>query len=324
MERIRLGRTGVEVSAISLGTWAHGGPNTNGDWSVGWSGHDEAAAGAALRRAHEVGIRHWDCADVYGSGRAEELIGTVWGDVPRDDIFLASKFGWDKGPHDHFYDPEYVAAQLEGSLRRMRTDRIDLFYLHHCDFGPDDGALDGALDVLVRAREAGKIRFIGLSDWDDTKIARLAPRVQPDVVQGYRNLCHDTYASSGLQAWVEEHDAGAVFFSPLRHGLLLGKYIAPPGFGRGDFRENVEAFEDAALLDRLRALREEVTARLGDGTGAMVRALAMSLLADAAGTCALVGMRTPAQVDDAAAACRRLDRDDADWLRAAYAAIGEV
>ncbi len=83
MDIIRLGRTDQQVSAISFGTWPHGGLNKSGEVSVGWSGHDPEAARAALVRAHEVGICHWDTADVYGDGRAEELIGAIWGDVPR-------------------------------------------------------------------------------------------------------------------------------------------------------------------------------------------------------------------------------------------------
>ena len=93
MRRIRLGRTDTEVSSISVGTWGHGGARSVGGRPVGWSGHDDRQAAAALRRAYELGLNHWDTADVYGNGQAESLIGALWGDIPRDDIFLASKVG---------------------------------------------------------------------------------------------------------------------------------------------------------------------------------------------------------------------------------------
>ncbi|MFQ5350475.1 MAG: aldo/keto reductase, partial [Thermoanaerobaculia bacterium] len=102
MRRVRLGRTGVEVSAIACGTWAHGGPKKVGGMEVGWAGQDDGRAIDALMAAYECGITHWDTADVYGDGHAERLIGGLWDRVPRDEIFLASKVGWDPGSYGHF------------------------------------------------------------------------------------------------------------------------------------------------------------------------------------------------------------------------------
>ena len=98
MRVLRFGRTNAVVSAIALGTWGHGGPNTNEGVSVGWSGHDDTEAKQAIVTAFKSGITHWDTADAYGDGHAEKLIGEMWSDVPRREIFLASKVGWIKGP----------------------------------------------------------------------------------------------------------------------------------------------------------------------------------------------------------------------------------
>src|SRR5438552_9662854 len=235
MRTIRLGRTNVHVPVISLGTWGHGGPNTNEGASVGWTGHDDRLAKEALVEAHRRGITHWDTADAYGAGHAEALIGQAFaaGDVPRGEIFLASKFGWVKGPSGHWYDPAFMRSQCEASLRNMRTDVIDLYYFHHCDFGPNDEYFHDALAMMRKLRTEGKIRFIGLSDWDARKIVRFIDRVDPDVVQPYRNVIDDEYESSGLKTYVAKHDLGVAFFSPLMHGLLLGKYDAPTQFPEG-------------------------------------------------------------------------------------------
>ena len=325
MNQIRLGRTGVEVPFVSLGTWSHGGPSSIDDRAIGWSGYDAGAQQASLRAAWEAGITHWDTADVYGGGRSEELIGGMWArGVPRQDLFLASKVGWAAGPHDHYYEPSWVRHQLEGSLRRLRTDYLDLYYLHHCHFGPDDRYLDGALEVIRRAQEQGLLRFVGLSDWNSAAVVRVVARVDPDVIQPYRSVVHDTYASSGLKAWVEAHDVGLAFFSPLRHGLLLGKYEAPTEFGPGDFRDGDDWFRDAEILERLRGKRRQLEARFGSGTGPVLRALVQALGADAPTACVLLGQRSPAQVSTAAAAGVELDGADAASVRALFADLAEL
>jgi aryl-alcohol dehydrogenase-like predicted oxidoreductase len=189
MRMIRFGRTNAQVPAISLGTWGHGGPHVNNGASVGWTGHDDRAAKGAIVAAYRSGITHWDTADAYGNGHAEQLIGEVFAEgVPRNEIFLATKFGWVKGPHDHFYDAGFMREQCERSLRLMNTEVIDLYYFHHCDFGPNDEYFDDALATMRKLRDEGKVRFIGLSDWDARKIMRFIERVDPDVVQPFRNL----------------------------------------------------------------------------------------------------------------------------------------
>lgn len=316
MKTIRFGRTESEVSRIGFGTWPHSGPMYDGKLPVGWAGHDDRLAVEALVRAHELGMRHWDTADVYGG--SEPLIGSLWGRVKREETFLASKIGWDAGPFDHYYHPEQIRRQLERSLKSLRTSWIDLYYLHHCDFGSNDEYLEDAIACLDRFKEEGKIRFIGLSDWSSGRIAKYAPRVNPDVVQPFRNLLDDEYEASGLKRWVETNDAGVAFFAPLKHGLLLGKYEAPTSFEDGDQRARVAGFQDQALLDHLRACRRAVEERFAGHPQPVFRALLGTLLADAPTGCVLVGLRNPAQVEAVAAAGEPLDPADAAWVRHLY------
>ncbi len=314
MNVIRFGRTELKVSAVSLGTWAFGGPKIVGGKAVGWFGTNDRLAQMSLARAHAAGIVHWDTADVYGDGHAERIVGQVWRQVPRDEVVLASKVGWDPGPYGHYYHPEQIRRQLERSLRYLRTDHVDIYYLHHCDFGPEGEYLDTALELLHRFHDEGKLRYIGLSDWSCDKLVRYADRVQPDVVQPYRNVVDDEYASSGLQAWCERNDVGVAFFSPLKHGLLLGHFEGPVTFGTGDHRNDIEDFRDYGLLSRLRTCRFKLEHRFGTHPEPVLHGLVGALLTESANATALVGLHRPSQVAAAARVGDTLEVDDARWV----------
>lgn len=319
MKMIRFGRTNVTVPAVSLGTWGHGGPRvTDSGASVGWSGHDDAQAREALIAAHRAGITHWDTADAYGDGHAEELIGSAWSEVPRGEIFLATKFGYTYGPAGHPYDPRFMRERAERSLRNMRTEVIDLHYFHHCDFGPDDRYLDGALETMHRLRDEGKVRFIGLSDWDATKVMRVIDRVDPDVVQPYRNLVDDDYDSSGLKEWVDAHDLGVAFFSPLKHGLLLGKYDAPVAYPEGDFRSTIADFRDPAAIARYKRASAAVRERFAPHPEPVMHGVVGALLTGNPTACVLLGQRNARQVEAAAKVGEALSAEDAAWVREQY------
>ena len=318
MRSIRFGRTNVQVPVVSLGTWGHGGPNTNEGASVGWSGSDDNAARQALVAAYRHGITHWDTADAYGNGHAEELIGAVWNEVPREAIFIATKFGYVKGPSGRYYDSKFMRAQCERSLRNMRIDVIDLYYFHHCRFGE---YFDEALSTMRSLRDEGKIRFIGLSDWDSNAIMRYIERVDPDVVQPYRNLIDDDYESSGLRKYVDGHDLGVAFFSPLKHGLLLGKYEAPQQFPEGDFRSGIPEFMDAEFLARMRRARDEVTRRFAGRAEPVLRAVVGALLEGNATATVLLGQRNVRQVEAASKIGDALTAEEAAWVRSVYRGV---
>lgn len=318
MNKVRFGRTEASVSSVSLGTWSYGGPNLSGEASVGWSGHDDQSARNALIEAHRAGINHWDTADVYGDGHAETLVGSIWEEVPRDDVFLASKVGYEKGEYPRFYHPRQIRSQIEKSLRNLNTDVIDLHYLHHCDFGDNDQYLDSALEEMHKAKTEGKIRFIGLSDWQSENIVRVIARVDPDAIQPYRNVADDHYAASGLQSWVEENDCGVAFFSPLKHGLLLGKYAEPVHFPEGDFRKNIPDFTDQVALTRVLEAANALRRRFGDHPEPVLHALVGALLAGVNSACVLLGMRNSGQVQAASRVGAPLSASDARWVESLY------
>lgn len=319
MRTIRFGRTNIHVPAISLGTWGHGGPRvTDAGVSVGWINHDDRQAQEALVAAWRAGMTHWDTADAYGDGHAEQLIGSVWNEVPRAEIFLATKFGYIYGPANHPYDPKFMRAQAERSLRNMRTDVIDLHYFHHCDFGRNDEYLDGAIETMHRLRDEGKVRFIGLSDWDGSRIMKFIERVDPDAVQPYRNVVDDDYESSGLKQWVDAHDLGVAFFSPLKHGLLLGKYDQPVEYPEGDFRSGVADFRDPAAIERYKRAAAEMRRRFAGHAEPVMHAVTGALLAGNPTACVLLGQRNPRQVAAAATVGEALSNEEAAWVREMY------
>ena len=311
-------KTSTEVSRIGFGTWSHGGPREVDGNAVGWSGQDDTRSREALVTAFERGITHWDTADVYGDGHSERLIGQVWSRVPREQVFLASKVGWDPGPYDHYYEPRHMREKLEASLSSLGTEVIDLYYLHHCDFGPEDRYFDAAVEQVERFRAEGKVRFLGLSDWDCDKVARFAPRMGPDVVQPYRNVLDDRYEASGLKAWVEESGAGVAFFSPLKHGLLLGKYEEPAEFPEGDMRRRIPEFRDPQALARFRRAKEAIEERFADHPQPVLHAVTGALLADAPQGVVLLGLRDPAQAEAAGSLGTPLSAEDAAWVRALF------
>jgi aryl-alcohol dehydrogenase-like predicted oxidoreductase len=317
MKKITFGRTNDKVSTISLGTWSYGSGNVSGGQSVGWADQSDVDSRAALIQAWNSGINHWDTADVYGNGRSETIIGNVWDEVPRNDIFLATKVGWDMGGFDHYYHPKMIQEHIDLSLKNLQTDVIDLYYFHHCNFHSDT-IFEDALNLVRRFRDEGKIRFIGLSDWDSVKIMKYIDRVNPEVIQPYRNVMDDPYQSSGLKDWVEKNNAGIAFFSPIKNGLLTGKYDKPPVFKEGDFRLNVSEFQDVELLKKLQDNKIKLEERFSNHPQPVLQGLLGGLLTDSPTGCVLLGQRDVNQVNAAAELGEVLADTDAGWVKKLY------
>ena len=318
MRKIILGRTGAEVSAISLGTWSYGGANKSGKLPVGWAGQSNNDSTSALKRAWELDINHWDTADVYGNGRSEQVIGSMWKSIPRNNIFLATKVGWDRGYKKRWYDIDVMRQNMERSLKNLKTDCVDLIYLHHCNFGNNNEYFDEAIAVIRKFKEEGKTRFIGLSDWSSKKIRQFIERCDPDVVQPLRNVVDDSYESSGLKQYIDDHNLGICFFSPIKHGLLTGKYTEPAQFEDGDFRSHEKAFSDMEFLQKMLYNKAKLDGRFSDHLNPVMHGVVNALFSDSPTGCALLGQRNVDQVEAAATLGDLLSNEDSDWVKNLY------
>jgi len=318
MRKVILGRTSVKVSAISLGTWSYGGENKVGKRAVGWGGQSDIDSITALKRAWDLNINHWDTADVYGDGRSEQLIGSMWKEIHRHNIFLATKVGWDMGKHSYWYNPNHMRYNMERSLVNLKTDFIDLMYLHHCNFGKNDEYFDDAIGVIQKFQEEGKVKFIGLSDWSSKRIMQYVDRCNPDVIQSYRNVMDDTYNSTGLKDYIDTNNLGVCFFSPIKHGLLTGKYSKPTTFKNGDFRKHQEEFADKKIIDIMIKNKSNLEHRFDMHPNPVMYGIVNALFTDAPTGCALLGQRNVNQVETAATLGDVLKDDDAQWVKSLY------
>ena len=318
MRKIILGRTNTTVSAISLGTWAFGGENKIGKKSVGWANQSDRDSRSVLIKAWEKNINHWDTADVYGEGHSERIIGSMWEDIPRNSIFLATKVGWDMGPFSHWYHPKHMKKKIEESLTNLKTDYIDLLYLHHCNFGKQDEYFDDAVEVLKSFQSQGKIRFTGLSDWSNERIVKYLDACNPDVIQPYRNIMDNTYEESGLKNIVNKNNLGVCFFSPLKHGLLTGKYKTTAVFKDGDHRSGIKDFQNKNKIKKIMLNCEKLEKKFLHHENPIMHGIVNALFFDSPTGCVLLGQRNINQVETASSLGEILSEEDTSWVKSLY------
>ncbi len=255
-----LGRSGIEVSAIGMGCWAIGGPAWRGDRPIGWSKVDDDESARAIREALDRGVTLFDTADVYGCGHSERVLGKALKDR-RDDVVIATKFGntfdeQTKRAGDPDTSPEYVRTACEASLRRLGTDRIDLYQFHvgNCELGPAAPVRD-ALEELV---SEGRIRAYGWST-DDPERARLfAEGPHCTAVQQALNLFR---GNDDTLAVCEQLNLASVNRSPLAMGLLTGKFTSESKLPEDDVRHgwDFSTGDQAEQLEKLEKVRGLLT-----------------------------------------------------------------
>jgi len=252
-----LGSSGLLVSRISLGTMTFGAP--------GW-GCDEREAHAMMKEYLDRGGNFIDCADVYAGGEAEKIVGNFLPQITRDNVVIASKcfFPASKEPNRWGLSRKHVTASCEASLRRLKTDYLDLYYIH----GPDPiTPMEETLRALGDLVRQGKIRYLGCSNlfgWQIAKAQGLANRLDMDGLvagQYIYSLIHRELEREVIPAAVDQ-GVGLVGYSPLGGGLLTGKYkgMSEPADGtRLSYRTTVDGprfwhdhgFRIAEIVERI-------------------------------------------------------------------------
>jgi len=229
----RLGTNGPAVSAIGLGCMG---------MSEFYVGGSEAESVATIHHALDRGVTFLDTADMYGWGANEELVGRAIADR-RDQVFLATKFGNVRGPNGEFLgvrgDPEYVRSACDASLKRLALETIDLYYQHRVD---TNVPIEDTVGEMVRLKEEGKIRFLGLSEAAPQTI-RKAHSVHPITAVQTELSLWSRDAEAEVLPTVRELGIGYVAYSPLGRGFLTGQIKSPDDFAEDDFRKNHPRFQ---------------------------------------------------------------------------------
>ena len=315
----RLGTSGLEITTVGFGAWAIGG----GGWAFGWGPQDDAESLATMRHALELGVNWIDTAAVYGLGHSEEVVGRLLRGLPAKDrplVFTKCGLVWDQ--RDRMADPRRtlepasIRREVEASLSRLGIERIDLYQFHWPD---ETGApVEASWEMMVRLAEEGKVRAIGVSNFDVALLARCETTRHVDSLQPPFSLIRRDVAARELP-WCAAHGTGVIAYSPMQSGILTESFSAarvaalPPD----DWRARSTQFREPSLSRNL-ALRDALRP-IARRHGTTVSAIAIAwALAWPGVTGAIVGARTPAQVDGwIAAATVELTSADLEEIAAA-------
>ena len=302
----KLGRSGIEVSALGMGCWAIGGPFWRGETPVGWGEVDDDESVATIVSAIENGVTLFDTADVYGAGHSERVLARALAGR-RQEVVVATKFGnvFDEDTRvvtGSDASPEYVRRACDASLRRLQTDYIDLYQLHIGDLPLD--RVDDLLEILERLVELGKVRAYGWSTDDPERARAFARGEHCTAVQANVNVLQD---APEVLATADELDLACLNRGPLAMGLLTGKFTKDSVLPENDVRgpnapEWMSLFRDGKplpeLLERLEAIREILTS----GGRTLAQGAIAWLWARSSRTLPIPGCRTVAQARENAGA----------------------
>ena len=277
--------TSLKISPVAIGTWAIGG------WM--WGGTDEAESIATIRSAFEHGINIVDTAPVYGFGRSEEIVGKAIAEGGlRPDVLIATKAGleWDNGRVSRNASRYRILREVEDSLRRLRTDYIDIYQVHW----PDPlVTIEEAAEAMHTLFEQGKIRAIGVSNFSVLQMDRFR-RVAPlHVLQPPYNL-FERAIEADLLPYCREHNIATLGYGALCRGLLSGRMRAGTVFDGDDLRRSDPKFREPRFAQYLTAVHR--LDRLAQRFGKRVIHLAVRWMLDQGITTALWGARHPDQL----------------------------
>ena len=306
MQYRHLGKYGVKVSEVALGSWL----------TYGGATEDEAAR-ACIEKAYDLGINFFDTANVYARGKSEEVVGKALAAYVRDSYFLATKvyFPMGDGPNDRGLSRKHIFEQCHLSLKRLGTDYIDLYQCHRYD---SETPLEETLVALDDLARQGKILYAGVSEWSADQMGQAMDYVRSAGLhpiasnQPYYNMI-----GRGIEKEViplcEREGIGQVVFSPLAQGVLTGKYkpgqALPEGSRAADPGQNM--FMNGGKLDDDMLVKVEKLGEIASGAGLSMAQLALAwCLRQKNVSSVIIGASRPAQVEDNAGASGKTLSDD--------------
>ncbi len=326
-----IGQSGIEASVVALGTWVMGG------WM--WGGADEDESVAAVHAALDAGINFLDTAPIYGFGHSEIVVGRAL-KGRRDAVVLATKVGMvpnapggrlefrstGLGPHEfghipvHIYNhPESIRAEVEMSLKRLQTDRIDLIQTH---WQEEQTPIEDTMGAFMRLKEEGKVRAIGVCNATVAQMERYRSVGVLDSDQEKYSMIDRKKMEGGQLEYCRQNDVAVLAYSPLALGLLTGKVGPERVFPEGDLRRTRDRFSVEnrqrvkELLDSFAPIAEKHACTLGQ--------LVIAWTTHQPGlTHALVGARTPEQaVENARGGAIALSEEDLATMMAGVKGMG--
>jgi aryl-alcohol dehydrogenase-like predicted oxidoreductase len=319
-----LGTSGLEITTVGFGAWAAGG----GGWAFGWGPQDDAASVEAIHHAVRLGVNWVDTAAVYGLGHSEEVVGRAVRALPAVDrplVFTKCGLQWDAAnpmkPPKRILDPRSIPGECEASLRRLGVERIDLFQFHW----PDESGIDveDSWAALTKLVEQGKVRAVGVSNFDVARLERCASVRHVDSLQPPFSLLRRDVAGAEIP-WCAARGTGVIVYSPMQSGLLTDGFSAErvARLAPDDWRRKAPHFQPPNL-ERNLALRDAlrpIAARRGVTVGALAVAWTLAWPGVSG---AIVGARSPEQVDGwIAAAGLALEPAELDAIASAVERTG--
>lgn len=232
MQYKEFGTTGMKVSSLCLGTWGIGG--------YGWDKNSDETRMAAIREALNQGINFFDTAPAYNAGAAERLLGKVIQETgQRKNVFISTKAGTDliDGQYVRDASRKKLLQQIDQSLENLRTDYIDLYFLH---WPADNVPEQEAVETLEEIRKSGKVRFIGLSNHNKELCIEASKYAHIDALQMQYSMLVQENAET--LRWGHEQGMGTMVYGPLGGGILTGRYREPKAFEKMDNRNRFYDF----------------------------------------------------------------------------------
>jgi aryl-alcohol dehydrogenase-like predicted oxidoreductase len=291
-------KTGIRVSAIGFGGWAIGGASEASGVPLGWGRQSDEESLAAIRRARELGITFFDTADSYGFGRSESLLGIVLSRY-RQEVVIATKVGVVRtasGALKKDFSRQHIFHAVDGSLKRLRTDYIDLYQMHNPTI--EDLRHEEIQDAMERLQDAGKIRFWGVSVSTPEEGIEIMQRGWAHALQVLYNVLNQAPADVLLPT-AKEKGYGIIARVPLASGLLTGKFRIDSVFPSDDLRQN---FLTPRRLQEAIERVDEAKSIVGGASRSLAEAALRFVLANEAVSTTIPGARNARQVETNAAA----------------------